>query len=222
MHTCSAPVRRSLCSEEQIPLGLHVLGLPLAFILSQDQTLHCMFVCPYTQIQFKIDALVFFLTWLLYLIVNELCSFRFLRTLNLSSCSWFASAKVKSFSESTKTFLKFFFVTSKIVLIYPTLLLRSLFSRIGTANVSAFLLTAKNFETYFWSFFFKPLNLFLILLTALLRCSSILICGCKSTPFFQPHKLFYDSFSSHYLSRWMIKELFYLKITGNSEIRKIK
>ena len=24
-----------------MPLGLHVLGLPLAFILSQDQTLHC-------------------------------------------------------------------------------------------------------------------------------------------------------------------------------------
>ena len=39
MHTCYAPVRRSLCSEEQIPLGLHVLGLPLAFILSQDRTL---------------------------------------------------------------------------------------------------------------------------------------------------------------------------------------
>jgi hypothetical protein len=25
-----------------LPLDLHVLGLPLAFILSQDQTLHCM------------------------------------------------------------------------------------------------------------------------------------------------------------------------------------
>ena len=24
------------------PFDLHVLGLPLAFILSQDQTLHCM------------------------------------------------------------------------------------------------------------------------------------------------------------------------------------
>ena len=24
-----------------LPLNLHVLGLPLAFILSQDQTLHC-------------------------------------------------------------------------------------------------------------------------------------------------------------------------------------
>jgi hypothetical protein len=25
-----------------MPLDLHVLGLPLAFILSQDQTLHCI------------------------------------------------------------------------------------------------------------------------------------------------------------------------------------
>ncbi len=25
-----------------LPLDLHVLGLPLAFILSQDQTLHCL------------------------------------------------------------------------------------------------------------------------------------------------------------------------------------
>ena len=33
----------SLVASYQIPLGLHVLGLPLAFILSQDQTLHCMF-----------------------------------------------------------------------------------------------------------------------------------------------------------------------------------
>ena len=33
----------SLVASYQIPLDLHVLGLPLAFILSQDQTLHCMF-----------------------------------------------------------------------------------------------------------------------------------------------------------------------------------
>jgi len=35
-------VRRSLGSKLPIPLDLHVLGLPLAFILSQDQTLHRM------------------------------------------------------------------------------------------------------------------------------------------------------------------------------------
>ena len=41
-HTRCAPVRRSptLCKHRSLPLDLHVLGLPLAFILSQDQTLH--------------------------------------------------------------------------------------------------------------------------------------------------------------------------------------
>ncbi len=40
LHTRYAPVRRSLSGKPDIPLDLHVLGLPLAFILSQDQTLH--------------------------------------------------------------------------------------------------------------------------------------------------------------------------------------
>ena len=40
LHTRYAPVRRSQRSKLLIPLDLHVLGLPLAFILSQDQTLH--------------------------------------------------------------------------------------------------------------------------------------------------------------------------------------
>jgi len=41
LHTRYAPVRRSPPSEDVLPLDLHVLGLPLAFILSQDQTLRC-------------------------------------------------------------------------------------------------------------------------------------------------------------------------------------
>ena len=44
LHTRYAPVRRSPPSvllPHVLPLDLHVLGLPLAFILSQDQTLHC-------------------------------------------------------------------------------------------------------------------------------------------------------------------------------------
>ena len=43
LHTCYAPVRRSppkYCYSA-LPLDLHVLGLSLAFILSQDQTLRC-------------------------------------------------------------------------------------------------------------------------------------------------------------------------------------
>ena len=34
-----APVASDIAT--LLPLDLHVLGLPLAFILSQDQTLHC-------------------------------------------------------------------------------------------------------------------------------------------------------------------------------------
>ncbi len=41
LHTRYAPVRHSCVSEETLPFDLHVLSLPLAFILSQDQTLHC-------------------------------------------------------------------------------------------------------------------------------------------------------------------------------------
>ena len=44
LHTCYAPVRgrhQRLLLIVMLPRDLHVLGLPLAFILSQDQTLHC-------------------------------------------------------------------------------------------------------------------------------------------------------------------------------------
>ena len=44
LHTRYAPVRHSHSPEGEIPYDLHVLGLPLAFILSQDQTLHCIIV----------------------------------------------------------------------------------------------------------------------------------------------------------------------------------
>ena len=39
-----SPFRRSpaLYCYNPLPLDLHVLSLPLAFILSQDQTLHCI------------------------------------------------------------------------------------------------------------------------------------------------------------------------------------
>ena len=48
LHTCYSPVRRSPASESKLsdplPLDLHVLSLPLAFILSQDQTLRCLYI----------------------------------------------------------------------------------------------------------------------------------------------------------------------------------
>ena len=41
-----APLRRSpaMYCYIPLPLDLHVLSLPLAFILSQDQTLHCIYL----------------------------------------------------------------------------------------------------------------------------------------------------------------------------------
>ena len=43
LHTCYAPLRHShIVLLQYLPFDLHVLGLPLAFILSQDQTLHCI------------------------------------------------------------------------------------------------------------------------------------------------------------------------------------
>ena len=43
LHTRYAPVRNSSARSKLplLPFYLHVLSLPLAFILSQDQTLHC-------------------------------------------------------------------------------------------------------------------------------------------------------------------------------------
>ena len=44
LHTCYSPIRRSPSEYcyPMMPLDLHVLGLSLAFILSQDQTLRCI------------------------------------------------------------------------------------------------------------------------------------------------------------------------------------
>ena len=39
-----APVAAIGIATNALPLDLHVLSLPLAFILSQDQTLHCIFL----------------------------------------------------------------------------------------------------------------------------------------------------------------------------------
>ena len=41
-HPCAT---RHLEQAPMLPFDLHVLSLPLAFILSQDQTLHCIISC---------------------------------------------------------------------------------------------------------------------------------------------------------------------------------
>ena len=41
-HPCAGR-QQTVQAQSLMPLDLHVLSLPLAFILSQDQTLHCIF-----------------------------------------------------------------------------------------------------------------------------------------------------------------------------------
>ena len=56
LHTCYSPVRRSPPSvllPHVLPLDLHVLGLSLAFILSQDQTLRCIICCYERNLSFQ-------------------------------------------------------------------------------------------------------------------------------------------------------------------------
>ena len=54
LHTRYSPVRRS--PPEVLPLDLHVLGLSLAFILSQDQTLRCIYNVSSSFKEIKFEA----------------------------------------------------------------------------------------------------------------------------------------------------------------------
>ena len=75
--TCYAPFRRSppgYCYPA-LPLDLHVLSLPLAFILSQDQTLLCIFLIlqvrlRHSQFHKEINALDFCVVGTCFLVLN--------------------------------------------------------------------------------------------------------------------------------------------------------
>ena len=61
-----------------LPLDLHVLSLPLAFILSQDQTLHCKFVFtlfarPVTLIRFLLLEINVLLLYFFVVLVLPIC-----------------------------------------------------------------------------------------------------------------------------------------------------
>ena len=116
MHTRYSPVRRSpspYCYGT-LPLDLHVLGLSLAFILSQDQTLRCKIVFS-CSLDFRylssVDGLAccfpvfpFRLSPILQRSLSS-CPLRALRRLRLSFCG----CKGKTFFRIRKPFFKFFF-----------------------------------------------------------------------------------------------------------------
>ena len=61
-----APVAGKGIATSPLPLDLHVLGLSLAFILSQDQTLRCIFFILYYTFEALPDRIDFFLSSFLY------------------------------------------------------------------------------------------------------------------------------------------------------------
>ena len=58
-----APVADRGIATSSLPLDLHVLGLSLAFILSQDQTLRCIFFILYYTFEALPDRIDFFLSY---------------------------------------------------------------------------------------------------------------------------------------------------------------
>ena len=58
-----APVADKGIATSSLPLDLHVLGLSLAFILSQDQTLRCIFFILYYTFEALPDRIDFFLSY---------------------------------------------------------------------------------------------------------------------------------------------------------------
>ena len=117
LHTRYAPVRRSLRSKLLIPLDLHVLSLPLAFILSQDQTLHRIFLIIYRRFAWLFlsclklgsrRALSFCPDESGTLLSIQYVYERVILFLNPVSVFQEAGAKVEFLFHSRKLFLKFF------------------------------------------------------------------------------------------------------------------
>ena len=134
--TCYAPFRRSppeYCYPA-LPLDLHVLSLPLAFILSQDQTLLCIFLILQVQSGTlnsfkKKSTLSFFVFGTCFLVLSSVFSMNFsvlagfrpafpaspsLSSGGLGEAPLFRNgiAKVGTFSEPANFFRTFFHLFS--------------------------------------------------------------------------------------------------------------
>ena len=113
------PVAINCIATVMLPHDLHVLSLPLAFILSQDQTLHCKCCLMLTLLIQRINVsnrIVFALTYLLsrlnrdvLLLPNFQRSFGFPSlSLGMTSLPFFGSANVRAILFLAKTFLQVF------------------------------------------------------------------------------------------------------------------
>jgi hypothetical protein len=137
LHTRYAPVRHWYC----YPFDLHVLGLPLAFILSQDQTLHCKdhlyldsFIKLTKCLRFRRISTLVHLT-----VVVAVCCLKSRSLLIFSS-----SLRQRTFSSSFATLVK----TSKPYSAFPFSFFRSFFQT-GLQSYYFESRLSRNFESFF-------------------------------------------------------------------------
>ncbi len=160
-------MRRSLRSKLLIPLDLHVLGLPLAFILSQDQTLHrifFIFLRSVSQVFFSIKSSFSY---------SLLCC-QFNMSMNVSSCflSLYSGALRRCLLKRVQKYNFFFnwqaFLKKK--LFFFAALFLSVFqfcndrhsSRFGWAKILSFSFILQVFFCFFLRAAFLFFKLFLI------------------------------------------------------------
>ena len=150
LHTRYAPVRRS--SPEYcypaLPLDLHVLSLPLAFILSQDQTLHCKncFVLPFDSSSCRIHIYICMPTHAISFFSSVSNNTRFFSTAVFSAK---ADAKIQPFSNMPKYFFRKMRFGVPILLSYSVVHRQKIFVASGFRSRKTVLHGAKKEENPF-------------------------------------------------------------------------
>ena len=104
-------IKTSTNLRPMLPLDLHVLSLPLAFILSQDQTLHCIISYKFLSLSLTLHNSSKELTLLdkLYFFSVLACTVSSLfNELVVLSASFWVSRQACAFSENSKNQLRYF------------------------------------------------------------------------------------------------------------------
>ena len=161
-----------------LPLDLHVLSLSLAFILSQDQTLHCTFI--FFRLLLKLKR---------FIVVN------FFRE-NLSRFFLHSAIQVNliAFAYRKNSTVVFF--------IYLVLILHFCCFQSFKELVSVFVETDCKVTTFFWidKIFQKKYLFFFSNVCVLNSQATSLDCGCKVTAFSDTTKIFLCFFLNFFIS----------------------
>jgi len=143
-----------------LPLDLHVLSLPLAFILSQDQTLHCIKILKCSKIYYFLNLTSRIFAYLSFFASIPSKNFEPPFSSLLSSRREAAYLKIR-FSEQkgVQRYIKFCYPPNKVFNNFLTFSASSKnpagLPSNGTAKVRMFFILPSVFETFF-IFFSKP------------------------------------------------------------------